>query len=146
MSEQITDDWEGTTKAHEASRQLAAYIVFGLSMGFLFGTLVNSVLGGVLFGVAIGSLPVIRPDFHRPATIHRERACPEGARANELDTWRSGIVLPTRYRADAAFGSVKRAVARPDQAEAQGTSAWVGIPDAITDLERRSPGESDAVH
>lgn len=125
MSEQITARWERMAKTHEISRQLTAYIVFGFSMGFLFGVLVHSVFVGLLFGVAVGSLPIIRPDFHHSTAIHRESACTDKAGASELDIRRSAIILPARYGADAAFGSRKRAVVRLDQADVQAVSAWV---------------------
>lgn len=146
MSEQITAHCKGIAKTHATWRQLTAYIVFGFSMGFLFGVLVHSVLVGLLFGVAVGSLSVIRPDFHRSAAIHRESECTEKAGAGELDIRRSAIVLPARYGADAALGSAKRAVARLDQGDVQAVSAWVRIPEAIADLERRTPSGSDTVH
>lgn len=108
MNQQITGHCEHIGKTHETQRRLAAYVVFGLNMGFLFGTLVHSLFVGVLLGVPIASLAVIRPDFHRPATIYRESARTEGADTREPDIWRSAIILPTRYAADATCASVKR--------------------------------------
>lgn len=146
MNQQITDYWEDIAPTHGTSRQFAAYVVFGLSMGFLFGTLVDSLFVGVLLGVAVGSLSVIRPDFHRPATIDRENACTKRAGTSELDIWRSEIILPTRYGEEAGFGSVKRADALLDDVDVQGSSACVQILNAVTDREQRTPGGSDTVH
>lgn len=144
MTQQITDHVEDIGKSHETWRRLSAYIVFGLSMGFLFGTLVHSLLVGALFGLAIGSLAVIRPDSHRRATIGRESACTERAATSELDAWGSAIILPARYGAEAAFSSVKRADGNQDGV--QGNPAWVRTPRAITGLERRTPSGSNTVH
>lgn len=94
----------------------------------------------MLLGVPIASLAVIRPDFHRPATIYRESARTEGADTREPDIWRSAIILPTRYAADATCASVERrcATGRRSQAGNLGTANFEGHSGSgATDPERK---------
>jgi len=151
MSQQFIDHSDGITRTYKTLRQFAAYfaayIVFGLSMGFLFGTLVQSLFVGVLFGVALGLFGLVRPDFHRRKTIiDRESVRTAQAATSEPDIWRSAIILPTRYAAEAALGSVKRADALLDHGDVRGSLAWIRTPKTITDLERRTPTAGDTVH
>ena len=64
----------------------------------------------------------------------------------ELDIWRSANILLKRYGAEAVFIATKRADALLDQGDVQGSSAWVRIAKAITDLERRTPNVGEKVH
>jgi hypothetical protein len=55
----------------------------------------------------------------------------------ELDVWRSANILFKRYGGEAVFIATKLADALLDQGDVKGSSQWVRITKAITELERK---------
>ena len=64
----------------------------------------------------------------------------------ELDMWRSVDLLLKRYGAEAVSIANKHADALLDQGDIEGSSEWIRVATAITDLERKAPNGNERVH
>lgn len=64
----------------------------------------------------------------------------------ELDMWRSVDLLLKRYGEEAVLIANRRADALLDQGDLEGSSEWIRVATAITDLERKAPNANERVH
>ena len=75
-------------------------------------------------------------------------ACPEACyrfRMDEIDIWRVADLLMKEYGDEAGFLASRRADAMLDQGDTDGFTAWLKVVKAIETLQRKGPGEGEAV-
>ena len=68
------------------------------------------------------------------------------AMISEIDIYQSAAVLTKRYGEDAALQAAQRADALLAKGDLEGQAVWLRVLAAVKDLQRRAPGEGEAVH